>query len=124
MLDIVRAGLLDAVPIVVEGLLFIANERQPRRFFSSGNAIRFGENTCRRSATDFKERGAQTYLLYVCHPDRTVSRVGEHPDFQKSAMDNIEWLEQKHRERRTFAGSRKQDDAAWLLDIRCDKALN
>lgn len=45
-LEIVRSRLLDAVPIVLQGLFFVSYERQPTPFIPGRDAVRFGKNTC------------------------------------------------------------------------------
>jgi len=40
-----RVWLFDAEPAIFQGLLFIADEREPARLFPSGDSIRLGQYT-------------------------------------------------------------------------------
>ena len=45
LLELVRAGLLDAEPVVLEGLLLVLDEGDPVVLLAAGDAVGLGEDT-------------------------------------------------------------------------------
>lgn len=46
LLEVIGPRLLNAVPVILQGLLFVPYEREPAVLITSWDAIRFGEDAC------------------------------------------------------------------------------
>jgi len=79
LLQVLGCWLFDRKPPVREMFCFIPDKAQPVFFLSSGNAVRFCEDTCKRSTRRSYMRSEFTNQSSVVHLDRIVLPCDGHP---------------------------------------------